>query len=223
METVFYVIAYLLFSVLSLLIFPGIPVAIILFVLKRKRKKEEEERRYAQIEYERKKEEERKEIELLVKKYKNNPRTKKAAEEFADICISYLKKLDRGIRYKDISLTFSLGFNLFDDNHVVKVGGSVWYRFSCDMYSNILVDFDKEYLTPIKEKNDMIAFVRSIYILAYDIIVKNYEKDESGSTYEIEVIEDYSSTNKFGYGSGNYAIKSKYKAENYFYQPPQEW
>jgi len=162
-----------------------IPVAIFVFLAIMEQKKIEKAKREAEFEIERKKEAERlalekkkeeerkqkikdkEEIELLVEQYRNNPRTQKAAEDFAKIYISCLKnKVSRDIRKKNIFYAHDLYFQYSSEHYIAKINHS----------SGTLVDFEKENLQPIRVEVKMAALLKAIAQLSHNMIIENYKK-----------------------------------------------
>lgn len=243
-----------MYGLLYVLFTFGIPIAVIIAVSRGKKKKEAEAKRQAELEQQRKKEAERlaielkkeeerkkkireqEELELLVEKYKDNPRAKKAASDFADTFISIIKHTNRDIRISDLKLEYGLGAEFCGDAvtqggvlYVTSASESNEYRSQYHFHykesgyqKQYLLNFQKENIQPISDRNSMCAFVKAISVLAYDLILERYKKDESGSEYSLST-EVFSGKYVWPDRLSGYAVIFKYSAKNDLYQAPAEW
>lgn len=232
----------------AILLYLGVPIAIIVIIFKLKEKNEKEKQMASRQAYEKEKTErieaERKEKELarngisvtrdaMTSKYIDKAPTIKAAERFADEFIKKIKEADRDIRKKMIECSFEVGAIIEKEEGAIctKIGevsamaasGSYAFFYNTDMYTSCgdFINFEAENLRPLQGRDETVAFVRAVALKAYDIINKKYIKDETGTSYQITMKEfSGNSINRISYGI---SIKFEYTAKNGHYSAPAEW
>ncbi|MBQ7338352.1 MAG: hypothetical protein IJW40_07860 [Clostridia bacterium] len=157
-------------------------------------------------------------VAALVAKYKNNPVTVKAAENFAVRLIEEIKNARRSPGRKEVVCNFEL-----------YAGISARKQACCDSiychgigdYIHI-IDFYGEHLRTLQSKEEMYAFVRAVAWHALNIVRDTYKKDESGTDYLLDTEEFLSKDEKY---TGRYQITVNfiYFAKNGYYQEPKAW
>ena len=184
-----------------------------------------EERRQREIEAEMKIERERRELEENVKRFENNPRVIKAAEDYATAFIDLIidSKGARDIRNKVVKIEAKYSYDI-RINMGYLLPRIYEYGKCCCFYNEYkhgygssnnryLVDFSAENLKPLETMDEMKAFAVAIAKKVVEIVKERYPKDESGTEYTLE-IEMELERNR---------INFVYTAPNGFYEAPSEW
>ncbi len=219
----------------------GIPIAVIVAIVKSKKKKEENAKKEAERQAQRKKEaaieaaeikrkEEKIQTNHLVDKYKDNPRTLNAAEIFANRFVNLVKGCSRDIRTKSINCGLEIGARIgqAEGSKCTYVGFVSLSRPSIS-FSDVdfhfhdegnIINFTSENLRPLQNRMEMEAFVRAIAMRAFDMIKEMYPQDDSGSDYKLTTAENAGIDFDHNYA---FSIKFSYSAVNALYSAPAEW
>ena len=185
-----------------------------------------EARRRTEAEANRRKQEQ---INDLIQKYMSNPYTIEAAENFTKVFIKAVDSLNRDIRNKVVIME-NVGISAYVNNGMTGGISTFGYELKTkESYYSIgsdteLINFTKKNIQPLKNENEIYAFLKAVSSNAYDMIKKQYPRDKSGTVYELTVSEPII-TNRFGrnYENSYHKVEFKYSARNANYTPPATW